>query len=195
MKRQVEIKRKTEETDIVLALNLDGKGEVNLETGLPFINHMLELWAKHGFFNLTIKAKGDLEVEPHHLVEDIGICLGQALKQALGSKEGIRRYGFSSVPMDESLVTATIDLSGRPYLHYHVKLPAGRVGTMDPEVFQEFWQAFVNESCITVHLVMNYGRNKHHIIEASYKAAGRALNEATSYLDNYEGILSTKGKL
>jgi len=195
MTRKAEVKRKTGETDISLWLDLDGKGETKLDTGLPFLNHMLELWAKHGFFDLGIKAKGDLDVEPHHLVEDIGICLGQAFKLALGTKTALARYGFSSIPMDEALVSATVDLSGRPYLHYQFDLPAGRVGTMDAELFPEFWQAFVNESSITLHLMMIHGRNKHHIIEASFKAAGRALNEASSFLDGFDGILSTKGSL
>ncbi len=195
MNRQAGIERNTAETKILLNLDLDGKGRADLKTGLPFFEHMLNLWARHGFFNLSIDAEGDLEVDAHHLVEDIGICLGRAFKDALENKEGIRRYGFSIVPMDEALVTAVVDLSGRPWLHYDFELSPGLVGSMDSELFKEFWQAFVNECRLNLHLTMNHGSNKHHIIEASFKAAARALNEASSKMDGYEGILSTKGKL
>ncbi len=195
MNRRAKVERKTAETDINLELNLDGSGKADLKMGLPFFEHMLTLWCRHGFFDLTVRAGGDTEVDPHHLVEDTGLCLGRAWRQALGGKEGIRRYGFTAVPMDESLVTAAVDLSGRPWLHYQFSMTPGSVGTMDSELFQEFWQAFVNEGRLTLHLVMNYGRNKHHIIEASYKAAARALNEASSALEGLDGVLSTKGKL
>lgn len=195
MARSATIERKTLETNITLELNLDGNGLVELNTGIPFLEHMLTLWCRHGFFDLRLQATGDLKVEPHHLVEDIGICLGRAFAQALGSKEGIRRYGFCAVPMDESLVLAAADLSGRPYLHYEIPLPAGFVGTLDPELFEEFWHAFVNEGRLNLHLKLLHGRNKHHLVEASFKAAGRALNEASSALDGFEGILSTKGNL
>ena len=195
MNRQAKVERKTAETAVVLDLKLDGTGQADLKTGLPFFEHMLTLWCRHGFFDLTIRAEGDIEVDFHHLVEDIGICLGRAWREALGNKEGIRRYGFSAVPMDEALVTAAADLSGRPWLHYNFLLSPGQVGTMDPELFREFWQAFVNEGRLNLHLDMNHGQNKHHIIEASYKAAGRALNEASSIMEGYDGILSTKGKL
>ncbi len=195
MNRQAKIERKTAETAILLELNLDGSGEASLDTKLPFFEHMLELWSRHGFFDLHIDAKGDLEVDPHHLVEDIGICLGRAWKEALGGKEGIRRYGYSAVPMDEALVTAVIDLSGRPWLHYQFTLPPGPVGSLDSEIFREFWQAFVNEGGFNLHLSLNHGSNKHHIIEASFKAAARALNEASSLLEGFNGVLSTKGKL
>lgn len=195
MIRKARVERSTLETTITLELNLDGNGKADLTTGIPFLEHMLTLWCRHGFFDLSLQAAGDLEVEPHHLVEDIGICLGQAWRKALGSKEGIKRYGFSVVPMDESLVTAAVDLSGRPFLHYQFSLPPGPVGTMEAELFQEFWQAFVNEGRLNLHLFMNHGRNRHHIIEASFKAAGRALREASSVLEGFDGILSTKGKL
>lgn len=195
MNRQAKIERKTAETAILLELNLDGSGDASLDTKLPFFEHMLELWSRHGFFDLHIDAKGDLEVDPHHLVEDIGICLGRAWKEALGGKEGIRRYGYSAVPMDEALVTAVIDLSGRPWLHYQFTLPPGPVGSLDSEIFREFWQAFVNEGGFNLHLSLNHGSNKHHIIEASFKAAARALNEASSLLEGFNGVLSTKGKL
>ncbi len=195
MSRKAAIKRKTTETAIILDLNLDGRGHADLATGLPFFEHMLTLWCRHGFFDLKIEARGDIAVDPHHLVEDTGLCLGQAFNEALGSKKGIRRYGFSSVPMDEALVTAVTDLSGRSWLHYDFELPPGPVGPMDPELFREFWQAFVNEGRFNLHLVMNHGLNKHHIIEASYKAAGRALNEASSVMEGFDEVLSTKGNL
>ncbi|MDY6825737.1 MAG: imidazoleglycerol-phosphate dehydratase HisB [Bacillota bacterium] len=195
MKRQQRIERKTSETAILLDLKLDGSGKADLKTGLPFFEHMLALWCQHGFFDLNIKSEGDLEVDAHHLVEDIGLCLGKAFYGALGEKEGINRYGFSVTPMDEALVTAAVDLSGRPWLHYELPSPPGMVGTMDQEVFREFWQAFVNEGRFNLHLILNHGANKHHIVEASFKAAARALNEASSILDGLEGPLSTKGKL
>lgn len=195
MNRRMKIERKTAETVIHLELNIDGGGKADLTTGLPFFEHMLSLWCRHGFFDLIIRAEGDIEVDPHHLVEDIGICLGRVWREALGTKEGIRRYGFSAVPMDEALVTAVTDLSGRPWLNYQFQMPEGNVGSMDPELFREFWQAFVNEGKFNLHLTMNHGHNKHHIIEASFKAAARALNEASSAMEGYEGVLSTKGKL
>lgn len=195
MKREAGVKRSTLETSVELQLKIDGSGEADLETGLPFLEHMLALWCRHGFFDLKLRAKGDLAVEPHHLVEDVGLCLGRALAKALGDKAGIRRYGFSAVPMDDALIIAAVDLSGRPYLHYELNLPPGPVGTMDPELFEEFWRAFVNEGRLNLHLKMSHGRNKHHLVEASYKAAGRALNEACAKLEGFGGPLSTKGKL
>lgn len=195
MKREASVERSTGETTVELRLQLDGSGEADLKTGLPFLEHMLTLWCRHGFFDLQIRAAGDIEVEPHHLVEDIGLCLGKAFYKALGDKSGIGRYGFSVVPMDEALVFAAVDLSGRPYLHYEMKLPPGPVGTMDPELFEEFWRAFVNEGRLNLHLKMSHGRNKHHIIEASYKAAGRALGEARAKIAGLTGVLSTKGRL
>jgi imidazoleglycerol-phosphate dehydratase len=195
MNRRSKVERKTAETEILLELNLDGNGKSDLDLGLPFFGHMLALWCRHGFFDLTIKAKGDLEVDSHHLVEDIGLCLGRAWYEALGGKQGIRRYGSVIVPMDEALVTAAVDLSGRPWLHYRFTLPPGPVGPMDPELFKEFWQAFVNEGRFNLHLIMNHGANKHHIIEASFKAAARALNEASQVMEGFEGVLSTKGNL
>lgn len=195
MMREASVERSTLETAIELQLNLDGSGEADLETGLPFLEHMLTLWCRHGFFDLWIRAKGDLEVDAHHLVEDIGLCLGRALYSALGDKSGIRRYGFSAVPMDDALVFGVVDLSGRPFLHYEMALPPGPVGTMDQELFEEFWRAFVNEGRLNLHLKMIHGRNKHHLIEASYKAVGRALNEACAGLEGLRGPLSTKGRL
>jgi imidazoleglycerol-phosphate dehydratase len=195
MNRTAKVDRKTAETSISLKLNLDGAGKAVLNTGLPFFEHMLTLWSRHGFFDLMIEATGDLEVDAHHLVEDTGMCLGRAFKEALGGKEGIKRYGLSAVPMDEALVTAVVDLSGRPYLHYQFSLVPGPVGPMDSELFQEFWQAFVNECGLNLHLIMSHGSNKHHIIEASFKAAARALNEASSKIQGFSGVLSTKGTL
>ncbi len=195
MERRIRVERKTAETSIMLQLNLDGQGRADIQTGIPFLEHMLALWCKHGFFDLLIRAKGDTEVDYHHLVEDLGICLGRAWNKALGDKKGIRRYGFSAVPMDEALVTAVVDLSGRPWLHYQFSLPTGTVGSMDTEHFREFWQAFVNEGRFNLHLTMNHGQNKHHIIEASFKSAGRAMNEAVSNLEGFSDLLTTKGKL
>lgn len=195
MSRKAKVNRITAETDVTLEINLDGSGEAVIETGLPFFDHMLNLLCRHGFFDLNLKAKGDLEIDGHHLVEDVGICLGRAFQQALGDKKGIKRYGYSLVPMDEALVTAVTDLSGRPYLHYDFSLPAGLVGTMDTELFREFWQAFVNEGRFNLHLMISHGMNKHHIIEASFKAAGRSLNESSSKIEGFDEVLSTKGNL
>ncbi len=193
--RKTKLERKTLETAIVLELNLDGAGKASLDTGLPFLEHMLTLWSRHGFFDLDLEASGDLEVDAHHLVEDIGICLGQAFNKALSDKKGIRRYGFSAVPMDEALVTAVTDLSGRPCLHYQFSMEPGPVGPMEQELFHEFWQAFVNEGRLNLHLIMNHGQNKHHIVEASFKAAGRALNEASTLIPGFDDVLSSKGHL
>lgn len=195
MKRRSRVERTTTETSIDLELVLDGSGKGLLDTGLPFFEHMLDLWRRHGRFDLSVEAKGDLKVDAHHLVEDTAICLGRAFREALGEKEGLKRYGLSAVPMDEALVTAVVDLSGRPWLHYRFSLPPGEIGGIDGELFREFWQAFVNEGRFNLHLIMNYGSNKHHIIEASFKAAARALDEASSVLDGLKGVLSTKGQL
>ncbi|MDW7738681.1 MAG: imidazoleglycerol-phosphate dehydratase HisB [Bacillota bacterium] len=195
MDRRSRVERKTAETVIELELNIDGSGKAELKTGLPFFEHMLNLFCRHGFFDLHLRAEGDIDVDPHHLVEDIGICLGRAWHEALGDKKGIRRYGFSSVPMDEALVTAVVDLSGRPCLHYQFDMPQGRVGKMDLELFREFWQALINEGRFNLHMTLNHGINKHHIIEASFKAASRALNEASSLIEGLDTVLSSKGKL
>jgi imidazoleglycerol-phosphate dehydratase len=195
MARTAKLARTTLETTVNLELNLDGSGRAALQSGIAFLDHMLTLWCRHGFFDLDLEASGDLAVEPHHLVEDIGLCLGRAFQEALGDKAGIKRYGFSAVPMDDALVMAAVDLSGRPFLHYAMPLPPGPVGTLDPELFLEFWQAFVNEGRLNLHLKMEHGRNKHHLVEASFKAAARALNEAASKPGGYDGVLSTKGIL
>lgn len=195
MNRRARVERETTETKIKLELLIDGSGKAEISTGLPFVEHMLDLFCRHGHFDLNLEAEGDIEVDAHHLVEDLGLCLGRALKEALGSKEGIKRYGFSAVPMDETLVTAAVDLSGRPWLHYGIELSPGMVGGIDGELFHEFWQAFVNEGRFNLHLILNHGANKHHIIEASFKAAARAVSEAGSKLEGLSGVLSTKGEL
>ena len=195
MNRQIKIERKTKETRVSLDLNLDGSGRSDLQTGLPFLEHMLDLFSRHGFFDLTIRAEGDLEVDAHHLVEDIGLCLGKGFYDALGDKKGIGRYGNFTVPMDDALVTAATDLSGRPYLYYELQLPEGQLGSIDTGLFREFWQAFVNEGRLNLHLLMSHGHNRHHMIEASFKAAARALNQASSLIEGYEELLSTKDYL
>lgn len=195
MERKAEVERVTSETDIKLWLNLDGKGEAKPDTELPFLNHMLELWARHGFFDLEVKGRGDIQVEPHHLVEDVGICLGQALKEALGSKERINRYGHCFLPMDDALVLAAVDLSGRPFLNYDLSISPGKVGAIDVEVMEEFWRAVVSEGALNLHLKLFAGRNRHHIIEAVFKGAGRAMRDACSRRDDFKGVLSTKGIL
>ncbi|MFY9114342.1 MAG: imidazoleglycerol-phosphate dehydratase HisB [Dethiobacteria bacterium] len=195
MKRTAEIKRDTKETSITLSLNLDGKGESRLSTGIPFLEHMLELWAKHGFYDLDIKADGDLEVEPHHLVEDIGLCLGMALKKALGDKEGINRYGSSILPMDDALVLVAVDFSGRPYLNYELPLRSGTVGQLDMELVEEFWRAVTNEARMNFHIKLLDGTNRHHAVEALFKGGGRAMHQASSKRKGLDGVLSTKGIL
>ncbi|HHX87062.1 MAG TPA: imidazoleglycerol-phosphate dehydratase HisB [Firmicutes bacterium] len=195
MSRTAKIERKTLETDIALKLSIAGSGKAQLDTGVPFLEHMLVLWCRHGFFDLQIKASGDLEVDFHHLVEDVGLCLGRALREALGKKEGIHRYGSSLVPMDDALALAVVDFSGRPYLHYEVCLPPGKVGEMDTELFQEFWRAVVNEGQFNLHLKTLHGHNRHHLVEAIFKAAGRAMDEASSLRSGLTGVLSSKGRL
>lgn len=193
--RQAEIKRKTKETDISLALSLDGSGIAEIKTGVPFMDHMLTLLTVHGFFDLTISASGDTEVDGHHTVEDLGICLGQALKQALSGYSGIKRYGFSAVPMDETLVRVTLDCSNRPYLHYGVALADQKVGEFDTQLAKEFLRALALHGGITLHVEMAHGENTHHIIEAIFKALGRALDEATTPDPRVKGSLSSKGTL
>ena len=193
--RVAAIQRKTKETEIELELNLDGEGKTELETSIPFLEHMLDLFAKHGKFDLRVKAIGDIEIDDHHTAEDIAICLGQAFYQALGSKEGINRYGMSYVPMDEALAQVIIDLSNRPHLEYRVELPNTNVGSFDVELVHEFLWKFALEGRFTSHVILHYGRNTHHMIEAIFKALGRALNEATQINPNQKGIPSSKGVL
>lgn len=195
MARVAKRKRKTSETNIILKLELDGKGVSRVDTGVPFLDHMLELMAKHGFFDLSVQATGDVAVDSHHTVEDLGISLGEAFKEAVKDKKGIKRYGFASVPMDEVLAQVTIDFCNRPHLVYQVPIASGKVGTFDVEVVKEFFQALSNSAGITVHINVPYGNNRHHLIEAIFKAFGKALCEAVSFDPRIEGVLSTKGVL
>lgn len=193
--RTAEVHRKTAETSIEISLNLDGKGEVEVETGIPFLNHMVALLGKHALVDIVVRAKGDLDVDPHHTVEDVGICLGQAFRQALGSKEAIRRYGFSIMPMDEALVIASLDISGRPHLVYDVQVPAELIGSYDTGLTVEFLHAFVNHAAITLHFKMLSGRNAHHVIEAIFKGLAKALDMAIRTDERVLGVPSTKGEL
>lgn len=192
--RQATISRKTAETDIRLELDLDGKGEYAIDSGVPFLDHMLTLFAVHGFFNLRLDADGDTEVDDHHTVEDIGICLGQAFAGALGNKSGIRRYGSCHMPMDETLVRVVVDLSNRPYLHYSVPVADQKLGTFDTSLAKEFARAFSLHAGATLHVELLHGENSHHIIEAVFKALGRAMNEAVTPLAG-GGTMSSKGCL
>lgn len=195
MSRSATIDRQTGETRIRLDLNLDGRGEGDIATPVPFMSHMLALLGRHGFFDLTVEAEGDVEVDDHHTVEDLGICLGQAFAQALGDKQGIRRYGSATVPMDETLASVHVDFSGRACLVYRMELPKTKVGTFDVELVEEFFTAFCNHAGANVHVNLVYGRNLHHMIEGVFKAFARALDEATGLDPRIEGVLSTKGKL
>ncbi len=193
--RQARIERKTRETEVLLQLNLDGSGASKVETTIPFFNHMLEAWAKHGLMDLTVDARGDTEVDLHHTVEDVGICLGKALKEAVGDKKGIVRYGLAFVPMDEALVSSSLDISGRPFLVFNVPLMRTRVANFDLDLLKDFFRAFAFNAEVTVHVNLHYGDNLHHISEAVFKAVGRALAEATRLHPRIEGVLSTKGDL
>ncbi len=193
--RRARIERSTTETQVSVELVLDGNGQGQIHTTIPFLDHMLTLLAKHGFFDLTVDAKGDTDIDDHHTVEDIGIVMGQALKQALGSKAGIRRMGWASVPLDETLAQVTIDLSGRPYLVYRVKLGQARIKTFDLGLFEDFFQAFVSHAALNLHVNVLYGRNPHHIMEALFKALAKALDQATALDERVQGVPSTKGQL
>ena len=195
MARCATVTRKTRETDIEITINLDGKGESNISTGVGFFDHMLTGFAKHGFFDLDVKVKGDLEVDCHHTVEDTGIVLGEAIKKALGDKKSIKRYGSFLLPMDETLVMCAIDLSGRPYLVYDAKFNVDKVGDFDTEMAKEFFYAISYSAGMNLHIKEMYGENAHHIIEAMFKGFAKALDEATLIDDRVEGILSTKGAL
>ncbi len=192
--RQATITRKTGETNIHLDLVLDGKGEHQIDSGVPFLDHMLTLFTVHGFFNLRLDADGDTEVDDHHTVEDIGICLGQAFGRALGNKSGIKRYGSCHMPMDETLVRTVVDLSNRPYLHYDVPVADQKLGTFDTCLAKEFFRAFSLHAGVTMHVDLLHGENTHHIIEAVFKGVGRAMDEATLPL-KAGGVMSTKGCL
>ncbi len=193
MPRSSSIHRKTKETDIELSLCIDGKGNAKVNTGIGFFDHMLTGFAKHGFFDLTCNVQGDLCVDGHHTVEDIGIVLGQAIKEAIGEKEGIIRYGSALLPMDETLVLCALDLSGRPYLVYHVDFTAERVGSLDTELVKEFFYAISYSAGMNLHIKMLDGENNHHIIEAMFKAFAKALDQATKIDTRINGMLSTKG--
>jgi imidazoleglycerol-phosphate dehydratase len=194
--RQAHVERKTRETEVALQLNLDGTGSAKVQTPIPFFSHMLEAWAKHGLVDLAVEATGDVEVDIHHTVEDVGIVLGQALRKALGDKVGIVRYGTAFVPMDEALVQASVDISGRPFLVFSVPVARTRVSNFDLDMLQEFFRAFAFNAEITLHVTMHYGHNLHHIAEAVFKSVGRALAEATRLNPRIAGVLpSTKGTL
>jgi len=193
--RDISLQRQTSETQISLRINLDGKGEASIDTGIPFFNHMLELTCKHGFFDLQVKAKGDFEVDSHHTIEDLGILLGEAFKKGVDDKKGIRRYGFAVVPMDEVLAQVAIDFCNRAYLVYNLPIGDGKVGMFDIEVIKDFFQAFSNTAGLTLHINVLYGNNRHHLIEAVFKAFGRAMCEAITIDPRIQGVLSTKGVL
>ncbi|WP_100374001.1 imidazoleglycerol-phosphate dehydratase HisB [Bacillus sp. FJAT-45037] len=193
--RQAKLERQTGETSIALEFTVDGEGQSNLETGVPFLTHMLDLFTKHGHFNLTVDAKGDTEVDDHHTTEDIGIVLGLALKEALGDKKGIKRYGSAFVPMDETLAQVVVDLSNRPHLEFRAELPSQKVGTFDTELVHEFLWKLALEARMNLHVIVHYGHNTHHIIEAIFKALARALDEATTIDTRVKGVPSTKGML
>lgn len=195
MNRLAHVERKTHETEISLTFHVDGAGKSELSTGVPFLEHMLHLFAKHGHFDLIVKAKGDIEIDDHHTVEDIAIVLGKALREAIGDKAGIRRYGHAMVPMDESLAQVVIDLSGRPHLEFRAEFPRQQVGTFDTELVHEFFWKLALEARMTLHVLVHYGQNTHHMIEACFKALGRALDEATQKDPRVEGVPSTKGVL
>lgn len=195
MMRTAKIERTTSETRIQLELMIDGSGKSAICTTVPFLDHMLNLFARHGLFDLTVEAHGDIDIDFHHTVEDIGIVLGDAFKQALGDKTGIVRYGAARIPMDETLADVAVDLSGRSYLVYNVDLPKVKVGNFDAELAREFFQAFANTCGCNLHLNLLYGDNVHHIIEACFKGFGRALDAATCFNPRLSGVMSTKGLL
>lgn len=194
MSRTGTVSRQTRETQIELVLDLDGTGKADIQTGVGFLDHMLELFTGHSLVDLTVRAKGDLHVDQHHTVEDVGICLGQAIRQAVGDKRGIRRYGHFTLPMDETLVTVAIDLSGRYHLVFNAPTPAAKIGDFDTELLEDFWQGVASNALCNLHMLLHYGRNSHHIAEALFKGSARALRMAVE-LDprNSGGIPSTKG--
>ncbi len=193
--RKADVQRKTNETDIRLSVQLEGEGKYEVSTGVPFLDHMLELFARHGFFDLSVQASGDIAVDDHHTVEDVGLALGQALREALDDKHGIRRFGEASVPLDEALVSCVVDLSGRPFLAYNLEIRQERVGNFSTELIHDFFLALTNQVGMNLHLNMAQGRNPHHIIEAGFKAFARALSSAVEHDPRVQGVLSTKGSL
>ena len=195
MGRTALVQRKTSETDVAAELNLDGVGRHEVHTQIPFLDHMLAQLAKHGLFDLTLKAKGDVDIDDHHLVEDVGITLGECFKKALGSKAGIRRYGSATLPMDEVLTTVAIDFSGRPALVYKSPVRSGKIKAFDVELVEHFFEAFTNAALVNLHINVQYGRNKHHVIESIFKAFAKAVDLATQVDPRVKGVPSTKGKL
>ena len=195
MARIATIDRKTNETNVQLELELDGSGSADVQTGVGFLDHMLTLFAKHGALDLKVRAQGDLHVDAHHTVEDVGICLGQAIRQALGDKAGIRRYGHFTLPMEETLVTVALDLSGRYYFVFQAPIPAAKIGDFDSELVEDFWQAVAANALCNLHVVLHHGRNSHHIAEAIFKCAARALRMAVEHDPRMTSVPSTKGTL
>jgi imidazoleglycerol-phosphate dehydratase len=194
-KRKILLRRKTKETEITVDMNLDGTGNFKVSTGIAFLDHMLSGFAKHGKFDLKLKARGDLEVDEHHTLEDTGIALGASLLKALGDKKGIRRFGHAYVPMDESLALVSVDISGRPYLCFNVDFPMKKREKFNPQLIEEFMRGLASEAKITLHVNLLYGKNSHHIIEAIFKALGLALEQATRVDPGLKAVPSTKGKL
>lgn len=195
LKRQASLHRKTKETDIQLSLNLDGSGNYSVKTPIPFFNHMIELFAKHAVADLTLKATGDVDVDDHHLVEDVGITLGECIRKALGDKTGIRRYGFFTLPMDETLTTVAIDFCDRPAIVYNSPVKTGKIKSFDMELVEHFFESFTSSARVNLHVNVHYGRIKHHVVESIFKALAKAVDMATQIDPRVKGVLSTKGKL
>jgi imidazoleglycerol-phosphate dehydratase len=195
MSRTAQIQRETSETQIELSLDLDGKGCADIETGVGFLNHMLELLAKHAVMDISVRARGDLDVDQHHTVEDVGVCFGQALRQALGDKAGIRRYGHFTLPMDQTLATVAVDMSGRYAFVFSADFPSPKIGDFDSELVEDFWQAVAANALCNLHVMVHHGRNSHHISEAIFKTAARALRMAIEMDPRMTGVPSTKGTL
>ena len=195
MIRESIVERKTNEVEVYIKINIDGEGKYKIDTGIPFFNHMLEQLAKHGLFDIEISAKGDTEVDFHHTVEDVGIALGEAFNKALGDKKGINRYGFSSIPFDETLSSSSLDLSGRPFFIFKVEMPSTKVGEFDVELAREFFQSFTNNLKANIHIETKYGTNNHHIIESIFKSIAKSLDVASAYDSRSNSIPSTKGNL
>ena len=193
--RLAEVRRQTKETDVRVKLNLDGSGKSTISSGLPFLDHMLELFAKHGLFDLSVNCRGDLEVDDHHSVEDMAICLGRAVSEAIGDKKGITRFGDAIVPMDEALCRVVIDLSGRSYLIYEVNTKRQRIGNFSVELAEHFWRSFAESAKCNLHIDCLRGRNTHHMLEGTFKATARALRQAVALDPRITGVLSTKGSL
>jgi imidazoleglycerol-phosphate dehydratase len=195
MKRTAELERETKETQIRISLNLDGRGQTEISTGIPFFDHMLTLFSVHGFFDLILDAKGDLDVDFHHTVEDVGLILGHALSESLGDRVGIKRFGHAVTPMDDALAAVTVDLSNRPFLVYNTPLPTVSEVGLSPSLAKEFFKSLVNQAGMNLHINVFYGENEHHVIESIFKAFGRALHEASVYDDRISGVRSSKGVL